>query len=158
MQVMEFAQLRARSGKQTAPFGAQYMENSRETTYQMRRIRLELARSKGHPDGEPGHGYDFVAPLDAAGHISLEGWKKERSLCFAHRLERGQVVERGVLSHRAGGQGGATWVFDYDPQSEGDEEAGYRFGAHALTIGEYVSIRDEDGEMHTYKVASVGPA
>ena len=134
------------------------MEKTDGSAYHLRRIKLELARSKGHPDGELGQGYDFVAPLDAQGHISLEGWKKERSLCFAHRLERGQVVERGVLSHRAGGQGGATWVFDYDPQGEGDEEAGYRFGTHAFVVGEYVSIRDEDGEMHTYKVASVGAA
>ena len=134
------------------------MENSQENTYHLRRIRLELARATGHPDGDAGQGYDFVAPLDSASHISLEGWKRERGLCFAHRLEHGQVVERGVLSHRAGGPGGATWVFDYDPQSDGEEEAGYRFGGHAFVVGEYVSIRDEDGDMRTYKVASVTPA
>ncbi len=38
------------------------------------------------------------------------------------------------------------------------DEAGYRFGAHAFMPGEYVSIRDEDGEMHTFQVVSVEPA
>ena len=128
------------------------------TAHRMRRIKLELARTKGHPEGSHGDGYDFVAPLDESGHISLEGWKKERALCFVHRLEGGVVVERGLLTHRAGGAGGSTWVFDYDPNATVDEEAGYRFGAHAFVPGEYVSIRDEDGELHTYQVASIGAA
>jgi hypothetical protein len=34
----------------------------------------------------------------------------------------------------------------------------YRFGDHAFRNGEYVSIRDEDGEMHTFQVVSVEPA
>ena len=38
------------------------------------------------------------------------------------------------------------------------QKAGYRFGAHAFVPGEYVSIRDEDGESHTFHVVSVQPA
>jgi hypothetical protein len=34
-----------------------------------KRIRLELARSKEFPAGSANHGYEFVAPLDAEGHI-----------------------------------------------------------------------------------------
>ena len=49
-------------------------------------------------------------------------------------------------------------MFDYNPKRADDDESGYRFGAHAFRQGEYVSIRNEDGEMHTYKVASVEPA
>jgi hypothetical protein len=49
-------------------------------------------------------------------------------------------------------------VFDYEGVAEEDDEAGYRFGAHAFRPGEYVSIRDEDGEMHTFQVVSVEPA
>ena len=128
---------------------------TQSTEYRMRRIKLELARSKQHPDGSKGDGYDFVAPLSDDGHINLEGWKKERGLCFVHHLEGGVVVERGLLIHRAGGAGGSTWVFEYDPSASADEEAGYRFGSHAFVPGEYVSIRDEDGELHTYKVATV---
>lgn len=125
-----------------------------ESGTHLRRIKLERAREKGRPEPQPGDGYEFVAPLDGKGYIDIEGWKNFRTLCFVHRLERGAVVERGLLMHRAGGQGGATWAFDYE-LGEGDEEAGYRFGAHAFKVGEYVSIRDDDGELNTYRVASV---
>ena len=42
--------------------------------------------------------------------------------------------------------------------AEDDDEAGYRFGNHVFRNGEYVSIRDEDGDMHTFQVVSVEPA
>ncbi len=43
------------------------------------------------------------------------------------------------------------------PAAYEDEEAGYRFGAHTFATGEYVSIRDHGGELHTFKVTSVEP-
>jgi hypothetical protein len=49
-------------------------------------------------------------------------------------------------------------VFDYDETAVDNDESGYRFGAHAFRSGEYVSIRNEDGETHTYQVVSVEPA
>ena len=48
-------------------------------------------------------------------------------------------------------------MFDYDGAAD-DDEAGYRFGNHIFRPGEYVSIRGEDGEMHTFQVVSVEPA
>ena len=33
------------------------------------RIRMELARMEGFPEGSHAHGYEFVAPLTANGHI-----------------------------------------------------------------------------------------
>jgi hypothetical protein len=39
-----------------------------------------------------------------------------------------------------------------------EEEAGYRFGNHIFRPGECVSIRGEDGEMHTFQVVSVEAA
>jgi hypothetical protein len=47
-------------------------------------------------------------------------------------------------------------MFDYGRSNE-DEEAGYRFGAHTFATGEYVSIRDHGGALHTFKVTSVEP-
>ena len=60
--------------------------------------------------------------------------------------------------HKPGGTEHGRWVFDYDETAEEDDEAGYRFGAHAFRPGEYVSIRDEDGDMHTFRVVSVEAA
>jgi hypothetical protein len=48
-------------------------------------------------------------------------------------------------------------VFDYDATRADDDESGYRFGAHAFSPGEYVSISDDDGELHTFRVVSVEP-
>lgn len=121
------------------------------------KIALQEARPKGAPEATGQTGYEFYAPLDEAGHIDVEAWKAERARCFVHRLERNAVVERGLLVHRAGGVGGATWAFDYKAGESDDEEQGYRFGAHAFVSGEYVSVRNADGDLVTYRIASVTP-
>ena len=124
----------------------------------LKRIRLNLARSKDFPLGSEEHGYEFVAPLDANGHIDAELWRKYREHCGVRRFWSGEDDEHGRLVHKPGGPEHARWVFDYDESSDEDDEAGYRFGNHAFRPGEYVSIRSEDGEMHTFQVVSVEPA
>ena len=121
----------------------------------LKRIRLHLARSKEFPDGSAGHGYEFVAPLDAEGHIDPHLWQKYREHCRVRRFWDGEDDQIGRLVHKPGGAEHARWVFDYDATSTDDDEAGYRFGAHSFAPGEYVSIRGEEGEMHTFRVASV---
>ena len=128
------------------------------TGYAMHRIKLEPARAPHADPAGDARGYEIVAPLDPTGLISVEGWRRERALCFVHRTEHGAVVERGALVHLPGGPEGATWAIDYDPGQEGDEERGYRFGSHAMKAGEYVSIREASGPVRTYRVASVTPA
>jgi hypothetical protein len=121
----------------------------------LRKITLNLARTREFPDGSIRHGYEFVAPLDADGRIDAEAWKAHRSACTVRRYWGDEPVERGFLVHRPGGVSGATWGFEYDATTHDDDEAGYRFGAHAFQPGEYVSIRDEDGEMQTFRVVDV---
>jgi hypothetical protein len=123
----------------------------------LRRIKVTLARTKDHPEGSERDGYDFVAPLDDDSRISLEGWKRQRNVCFVHRIRDGVVEERGLLVHRPGGRSG-IWAFDYEGRTGAEDEPGYRFGDHVFQAGEYVSIRDEEGQLKTYKVQSVGPA
>jgi hypothetical protein len=122
-----------------------------------KRIHLNLARSKEFPSGSSRHGYEFVAPLDAQGHIDAALWRAHRERCGVRRFW-GEEEEFGKLVHKPGGGEHARWVFDYDDTTEDDDEAGYRFGAHAFRPGEYVSIRDEDGETHTFRVVSVESA
>jgi len=123
-----------------------------------KRIRLNLARSKEFPQGSIYHGYEFVAPLDAKGHIDLALWREHRDHCRVRRFWQGEDDEIGFLVHKPGGPEHGRWMFDYNPNRADDDESGYRFGTHAFRLGEYVSVRDEDGEMHTYRVASVEPA
>jgi hypothetical protein len=126
--------------------------------HDLKRIRLNLARSKAFPAGSARHGYEFVAPLDSSGHIDPALWHKQRDHCRVRRFWGDEEEEVGRLVHKPGGKEHARWVFDYDETAEEDDEAGYRFGSHAFRPGEYVSIRDEDGDMHTFQVVSVEPA
>jgi hypothetical protein len=128
-----------------------------EPLYALRLIRLELARSAEYPRGSSACGYEFVAPLDNSGHIDADAWKASRDRCYVHRFWRGEDDKTGMLVHRPGGTEGATWVFDYDDDRLDDDEAGFRFSAHAFAPGEYVSIRDED-HSHTFRVVAVEAA
>jgi hypothetical protein len=121
------------------------------TAVALKKIRLNLARTKDFPNGSILHGYEFFAPLDATGRIDADAWKATRGRCRVRRFWGGEAEDIGHLVHRPGG----SWAFRYTSGGEEDDEAGYRFGSHAFTVGEYVSIRDEDGDMHTFQVASV---
>jgi len=122
-----------------------------------KRIRLELARSKDFPAGSKTHGYEFVAPLGADNHIDVALWRSHRNNCGVRRFWGGNE-QLGHLLHKPGGPEHAQWVFDYSGKPEYDDESGYRFGAHAFVPGEYVSIRDDAGELHTFRVAAVTSA
>jgi hypothetical protein len=116
----------------------------------LNRILLNLARSKEFPYGSPRHGYDFIAPLDPEGHIDPILWKKYRDYCRVRRFWAGEEDEVGRLVHKPGGAEHARWVFDYNhPHEDDDDEAGYKFGAHAFLPGEYVSISGQNGK-HVY--------
>lgn len=120
-----------------------------------KRIRLQLARSKEFPEGSTHHGYEFVAPLDQNGHIDPKLWQEHREQCRVRRFWGDEPDQMGRLVHKPGGKEHARWVFDYDPSRSEDDEAGYRFGVHVFAPGEYVTIRDESGEAHTFRVVSV---
>ena len=119
----------------------------------LKKIRLELARTPEFPAGSHLHGYEFVAPLDAAGHIDAEGWKAARERCRVHRFWDGEDDLTGHLIHRPGG----SWAFHYDIKAAAgsDDEAGYRFANHSFRPGDYVSIREADDELVTFVVRAV---
>lgn len=121
----------------------------------LKRIRLELARSKEFPAGSFRHGYEFIAPLDANRYIDLAQWKALKDFCHVRRFWAGEEDQNGRLVYRPGGSAHAFWAFDYDSSSTDDDEPGYRFGSHAFLPGEYVTIKGHDGEQHTFRVISV---
>jgi hypothetical protein len=122
--------------------------------HNFKRIRLHLARSKEFPQGSAEHGYEFVAPLDQNSHIDPTQWKEHRGEFRVRRFWRGEDDQKGMLVHKPGGSEHARWVFDYDSSRLDDDEAGYRFGAHVLAPGEYLTLRGEEGD-HTFRVISV---
>ncbi|MCB1548492.1 MAG: hypothetical protein KDJ41_11765 [Hyphomicrobiaceae bacterium] len=118
----------------------------------LQRIKLELARDHDHPNGSRHHGYDFIAPLDDQGHLVVDEWRTQRERCRVKRFWEGNKDEIGHLVRKPGG----SWAFHYDVNGPVDsDESGYRFGHHVFKPGEYVSIKEHDGEVRTFRVISV---
>jgi hypothetical protein len=132
----------------TANFSKPILATSLPRTF--RKIRLELARERGHPDGDRHIAYTLVAPLDAASRIDAESWKGHRDAARVVRQRPNEPDQAGhlVRTHNGG------WAFHYEPQSGKPDETGYRFADEKFAIGEYVSVV-EDGKPHVFKVVSV---
>ena len=115
----------------------------------MKHIRMELARDQDFPQGSREHGYILMAPLDNMDRIDAAEWKANREKCRVTRFWGSDEHEIGHLVRKPGG----AWAFHYDIHgNEDDDETGYRFGDERFRPGEYVSIREQDGEMRTFRV------
>ena len=117
---------------------------------QFRRIRIELAREPGHPEGDTGFAYVIVAPLAADDRIDAGLWREHREACRVTRLRPGQADAHGHLIHRPGN----GWAFHYDADADMLPEVGFHFAHERFVAGEYVSIT-EGKKLHTYRVTSV---
>lgn len=116
----------------------------------LKTIRLELARTQEHPEGDPGHGYEFRAPLDDAGHLNAAAWHGNKDLCMVRRFEKNIEQERGMLIRTKAG----SWAFSYAPGDDDDEPI-FKFSTHAFKPNEYVSITEHDGVQRAFRVVSV---
>ncbi|MDH3196381.1 MAG: hypothetical protein OEL78_08725 [Hyphomicrobiales bacterium] len=115
------------------------------------RIRLELARDRDFPEGSRHHGYEFVAPIDAAGHIDPDAWKENRQRCRVRHFWGSAEEEVGHVIRKPGG----AWAFHYDILGDADDdETGYRFGDHTFRIGDYVTIKEHDDTLRTFRVVA----
>lgn len=121
----------------------------------LKHIRIELARDHDYPQGSQLCGYEFVAPLDETGQMTVEEWKKNRDACQVTRFWEGEKPEIGHLVRKPGG----NWAFHYDVFGDSDDdETGYRFSQESFVEGEYVSIKEHDDKMRTFRVVSVRDA
>jgi hypothetical protein len=119
----------------------------------LKRIRLELARTPDFPEGSPRHGYEFVAPLDARGHLDSAAWAKAKAACTVRRFWDGAPDEHGTLIHRRNN----SWAFSYALGDEDDEPI-FRFDRHLFVAGEYVTVTEHDGVARPFRVVDVAPA
>lgn len=119
----------------------------------LKRIRLELARTPEYPEGSNLHGYEFVAPLDAGGHLVGADWPKAKNACTVRRFWAGDGDEHGMLIHRRDGK----WAFSY-AAGDDDDEPIFRFDKHVFLQGEYVSVTEHDGVTRPFKVVDVRAA
>jgi hypothetical protein len=116
-------------------------------------VTLELAREPGRPLGDRDHGYHLYLPLTEDGHIDGAAWASMRNVCRVSRFRPGEDERRGKIMHGPGGK----WSFDYDDSTDFDDEVGFRLKDELFVPGEYVSIREDNGQMHTFQVKSVRP-
>lgn len=118
----------------------------------LKKVRLELARDHDNPQGRRDCGYEFTAPIDDTGHIDADLWHTHRNNCRVKRFWAGAEDEIGHLVRKPGG----SWAFHYDIHGDAnDDETGYRFGTHAFQPGDYVSIKEHDDVLRTFRVVSV---
>jgi hypothetical protein len=114
------------------------------------RVILRLGRNPeaGYPEGDDSHGYVLVAPLTHDGVLDDTLWQAHRGDCTVKRFTP-DPDERadGVLSRR-----GDNWFFHFDGEDVGGDESVFRLGAHRLLPGEYLTVRETDGDVLTYKV------
>lgn len=116
----------------------------------LKRVRLELARSAEFPQGNANRGYEFVAPLAEDGGLDTGEWPSVREKCTVRRFWDDEDDQHGELHHTRR----RTWAFSYAPGDEDDEDF-FHLETHALKEGEYISIREPDGETYTFKIVSV---
>lgn len=109
-------------------------------------VRLEMARAPDTPVGDPGEGYDIVAPLNADGRLDPAAWRAEPERAYARRFSDGVTEAKGRLLLGPGGQ----WIVDLPGEAE--DAVGYRFSDERFVVGEYVSLTLPSGEQNTYQV------
>jgi hypothetical protein len=126
-------------------------------SHTLKRIRLNLARSKECPSGSSRHGYELVAPLDQFGHIDPHLWQGIVISVGYSASGMARTSKLVVWSTKPEGAEHARWLFGYLTETWMDEQSGYRFGAHKFSPGEYASIHDNSGGLHTFQVTSVQP-
>lgn len=119
------------------------------------RIVMRLARNPGteFAGGDDHRGYALTAPLTPDGLLDEAAYAKTRDACTVRRFSPDEEPADGRLARK-----GQRWYFDYDAGDTTDDEPVYRLGEHRFTVGEYVTVTDEDGRPLTYKVVEVQPA
>ena len=119
------------------------------------RIVMRLARNPGteFADGDDHRGYSLVAPLTGDGRLDEAAFRAARDRCTVRRFAPDEDAQEGRLARR-----GDRWFFDYDSDTEADNEPFFRLGEHRFALGEYVSVTDDEGRLLTYKVTDVQPA
>jgi hypothetical protein len=125
---------------------------ARSPATMLRRVRLELAREPGHPEGSRNIGYEFIAPVSDEGRILADAYAQLKDRCRVRRFNGSEPDELGHLVRKRGG----AWAFHYDIHGDPlHDDTGFRIDTHRFMPGEYVSIKEPAGDLKTYRVISV---
>jgi len=117
-------------------------------------IRLELARCPEFPEGSAAHGYLLTLPLGAAGSLGSQPGEAIAARCPFERFWNGDETETGHLERHGRGW---SLAFDGDPAGRAVREPIFKPEGHRFLPGEYISIRERDGVLRTFRIAAVTP-
>jgi hypothetical protein len=115
----------------------------------LHKVRLELARCHDFPEGSRRHGYELALPLTRAGKLDRAEFDKNRERAGFRRFWGDEEERQGALVHQRAG-----WRLSFAEGGEGDEII-FRGDDHRFVVGDYVSIKELDGETRTFRVAAV---
>jgi hypothetical protein len=114
----------------------------------MRTVRLEVARCHEFPNGSAAHGYELHVPLTAAGKLDRKSWLTHRAETVFRRFW-GDEEDHGEIRHRTYG-----WALAFAGGSEQTETI-FRADDHRFALGEYLSIKERDGIIRTFRIVSI---
>ena len=97
----------------------------------LKRIRLELRERRTFPTAVQ-YGYEFIAPLDAKGHLD-SAWPKAKAACTVRRFWEKSPDEHGT--HPASQRRLGIFL----RAGRDDDEPIFRFDRHLFVTGEYVT-------------------
>ncbi|MGT2478079.1 hypothetical protein ACU4GR_02465 [Methylobacterium oryzae CBMB20] len=100
------------------------------TPASLHRVTLTLARCPDYPDGSAGRALRDRGPARTGRPPRRpRSGARPATIAACAASWTGEPDRHGRLVHRAGGEGGATWLIDYDDRTTDDDEPGYRLGA-----------------------------
>lgn len=114
----------------------------------MKTIRLELARNADNPDGNPGDAYELHTSLTADGKVDF-AHTDTQLMTFARFLPGRDAVHGQLVETDEG-----AWAFSYVAGDDDDERI-VGLEQHALVIGNYLTVIQNDRHEHVYRVTSV---
>lgn len=117
-------------------------------------VHLELARCPEFPEGSDRHGYSLTLPLTADGRLDTADWHRVAKLCRFRRFWGDLPEEAGDVQRHGHGW---TLAFDGEGPLSDEHEPIFRAEAHTFRSGDYVSIRERDGALRTFRVAGANP-
>ena len=114
-------------------------------------IKLELAREIAEQAELASHAYELHLPLSDDGRIDVSEWRRDPMRCHVTRKRPGEPSASSRILFFNGG----TWALDFPNQNSRDDEVGFRLSSDMFLEGEYVSIREDDGRMHLFRIMQV---
>ena len=118
-------------------------------TMNWKSIRLELARTKEHPEGSASRAYLLHLPLDDDGLIDEAALRRAPVRATVRRFWPNERDQAGYVIRTPRG-----WAISYQP-GEDDDEAIFHLESHKLGMGEYVTLTEPDGRQLPFRVAAL---